>query len=417
MFYKPTREDGLSQSEMDMARKGFRGLLLKLRYSPQFIVNNCDELLATAHAEYVRYVVEKGAEIEDPVAWTIHCAWRRTQNLLHAQNYRPQTVSSEKLMELADEGTPTPEQIVEDEDRAGKIRRAVAELDDEQRQLIALTYFEEMSVREAARYLQWHPSKAQHRHESALKNLYKALGVESSDQLQIEIGMAAWLSVAGAGSAFHLPAGFEAALDKAGHGASGLWARAHDLVRRFNLGGGSDAAGVAASGGAGRAVGVCATTVAVACFAGAAGVVGPGVGGGIGLLGGSHDAPQPAKVARKQVSARAPVPVTSAQPEASASASTVSESPSTPSASPQREASGGGGEAKASTKKREGHQVKEQTDAFARVASESTTSEASASTATASSAETSTESAPTSSSSTGGSAEAAQAKQQFGAFK
>lgn len=405
MFYKPTREDGLSQSEMDMARKGFRGLLLKLRYSPQFIVNNCDELLATAHSEYVRYVVEKGVEIEDPVAWTIHCAWRRTQNLLIAQNYRPQMVSSEKLIELADEGAPTPEQIAEDEERAGKVRRAVAQLDEEQRQLVALTYFEEMSVREAARYLKWHPSKAQRCHASALKCLHKALGVKSSDQLQVEVGLIAWLSVAGAGSAFHLPAGFEAALEKAGHGATGLWARAHDLARRFHLGGGSDAAGAVTSSGAGRAAGVCASAVAVACFAGAAGVVGPGVGGGIGLLGG-HDQPQRVKAAGHASSTSAPATTSSAQPETSASVTAASESPATP--------SGNASSQQSSPKKREGHQVKEQTDGFARAASESTPSEVSASpSASASSVVPST----ASSSGVGTSAEAAQAKQQFGAFK
>ena len=87
---------------MEAARKAFRGKLLRLRYSPQFIVNNADELLAIAHSEYAR-AVQKGVEVEDPVAWTIHCAWRRTQNLLQAESIRPRSVSSERVAELVDD--------------------------------------------------------------------------------------------------------------------------------------------------------------------------------------------------------------------------------------------------------------------------------------------------------------------------
>lgn len=53
MFYEPTHPDeknqsadGLTKSQKEQARKGFTGLLWKLRYNPEFILNNCDELLA-----------------------------------------------------------------------------------------------------------------------------------------------------------------------------------------------------------------------------------------------------------------------------------------------------------------------------------------------------------------------------------
>ncbi len=414
MFYKPTQQNELTRAQMDLARKGFRGKLVGLRFSPQFIVNNSDELLAIAHTEYVR-AIEKGDEVEDPVGWTIHCAWRRTQNLLQAESYRPRMVSSERVMELADEDALAPDELTLEEDRARKIREAVEKLSEDQRKVIALTFFEGYSVREAASYLHWSTGKVQHHRDTALRHLRRFLPVKTSDELEIDIGLIAWLSIAGAGTTFHLPAGFEGLLDKAGEGASGLWARAHDLARRLTLGGGSDAAGAVASSGAGRAAGVCATGVAIICFASAsAGLVGPGVGGGISALGGGDHSPQ-AKSATKVVpkgeaSATTPTTEASAPTQPLASTSGVS----SPSSRPSEKDSRAG--AKASSQKTESRQVEEQTSGIARAASESSTSSP---TGTASSAGGSAETVTVSPAPSGGasSSEAAQAKQQFGAFK
>jgi RNA polymerase sigma factor (sigma-70 family) len=292
LFYKQTEPDQLSRAQMDMARKAFRGKLVRLRFSPQFIVNNADELLAIAHTEFVR-AVQNGTEIEDPVAWTIHCAWRRTQNLLQSESNRPRTVSSEKVAELIDEGVVAPEDRALEAERARKIREAVAKLDPDQRKVIALTFFEDMSVREAARHLGCSAGSVQHRRETALRTLRRFLPVRSGDELAIDVGMACWLSLAASQTGFHLPAGFEAVLDRAGHEASGIWGRVQDMARRLTVGGGGETATAVASGGAGRAIGVCATSAAIVCLAGAgSGLVGPGIAG----LGGGHPeppAPQP----------------------------------------------------------------------------------------------------------------------------
>ncbi len=416
MYYKPNGNAELSKAEMERVRKGFSGLLAKLRYHPSFIANNLDELLSIAHAEYVRYV-EKGVEIEDPVAWTMNCAWRRTQNFLRTTKRRPQEVSSEKLAELVDETTPTPAQIAEDTDRARKVRGAVGRLDKEQRQLVALMYFEDMALADAARHLGWHESKARRCHEAARKRLFKFLAVKSSDELAVEVGFFAWLSFVGHGS-LHLPGGFEAVLDKAGHEASGLWARAHELARRFSGSGGSDTASAVATSGAGRTAGVCAT-VAVACVAGASGVVGPGVGGGIGLLG-KHDASHQAKPAAKARPARSSFTATATEPVTVGPSPTPTERPGqTEGASSSNEAAGG---TRKATRQSERNQVKEQTDGFARASSESgttnspTNSSASSSSATGSTEATSTP-ASGSTSSTGSATESAQANRQFGAFR
>lgn len=382
MFYKQTQPDELTRVEMDAARKAFRGKLLRLRYSPQFIVNNADELLAIAHSEYAR-AVAKGVEVEDPVAWTIHCAWRRTQNLLQADSIRPRSVSSEQIAELVDDdGVDLEEQALE-EDRARKIREAVAKLDDDQRKVIALTFFEDMSVREAARHLGCSASSVQHRRETALRTLRRFLPVRSGDELAVDFGMACWLAVAAERSGFNLPAGFEAAIDRAGHGASGLWGRVQDLARRLGVGGGGEAATAVASSSAGRAAGMCAAGLAAVCLASAGtGIVGPG----IGVIGGVHHSSPPHHERQaKRPSARPPQPKELTTTSRTTTASPVIEPDETPrpvlnsTPTPSRKASGAPAEAThesvAKTKAHEVHeeaaQVEEETSGIARAGAES----------------------------------------------
>ena len=333
MFYKQTQPEQLTRAQMETARKAFRGKLVRLRFSPQFIVNNSDELLAIAHSEFAR-AVERGIEIEDPVAWTIHCAWRRTQNLLQAESERPRTVSVEKVGELVDDDVETAENLALEEDRRKKIREAVARLDEEQRKVIALTFFEDMSVREAARHLRCTASAVQHKRERALANLRRFLPVQGSEELGVDVGMVCWLSLAGEQAAFHLPAGFEAVLDRAGHGASGIWGRAQDLARRLGFGGGADTAGALASSGAGRAAGVCATGLAVVCLAGAGtGVVGPGIGTFTG--GGGHQQSAPAKPRPRRQSTAPVKHVTHTRREAPTATSVAEGTTKAPSPSPR----------------------------------------------------------------------------------
>ncbi len=417
MYYKATSKAALSRDEMERIRKGFSGLLWKVGFGSEFIANNRDELLSKAYLEYVRYT-DKGVEIEDPVAWTIHCAWRRTQNFLTLTNARPREVSGEKLAELIDEAAPTSAQVVEDTDRIRKLHSAVGELEVGQRQLLALIYFEGKPLAEAARRLGWHESKARRCRKAALDRVYEILGVESSDEILVEVGLAASLTFAGDGS-LHLHAGFEAVVEKAGHEVSGIWARAHDFARRFSLGGGSDTTSAVAASGAGRTAGVCAT-VAVACIAGASGVVGPGVDGGIGFLG-AHDHSHKAQPAADvRLSSDLPA-ASSTEPEGLTSVPSAIQSSGYASAgsATNTKASGTDG-AQPNAPKSERRQVEEQTSGFARVSSESTAPVASSPSASTSDTATTPETVssspsvpPPSSSSSG----AAQAKQQFGAFK
>jgi RNA polymerase sigma factor (sigma-70 family) len=409
MYNRWTTQKELTPEQMRLVRKGFRRLLARGRYRPEFIVNNCDEILGMAYVEYVR-AVEKGIEIEDPVAWTIYCAHMRTKTFLEAKSVRPQEVSSEKVLELSDETTPSPALLAEEADRQRKIREAVAKLDADQRKLLALTYFGELSVREAGRQLKWGTSRAQRCHQAAIRTLRRSLPVRSSDELEIIVGLTAWLSFQ-SGASFHFPAGLEAVLDKTGHQVDSAWGRIQDLARRISMTGGGEAAGVAASSGAGRGWGTtCAAAVGIVCSLGVgAGAVVVGVDGGT-----SHPAP-PTTAARHQVAqvrhSSSPTSNVEARSEASPLGTASASSPSAAERRVQRKA------ARATTDKREAEQVKAQTSGIARAASESSATESEASAASSEPAASETVTVTPSSGSPASPEEKAQAKQQFGAFK
>jgi RNA polymerase sigma factor (sigma-70 family) len=187
------REGELGKDELRSAEQGFRRFLVRKGFSPSFLERHSADLLAQAHLEYTRSR-SRGEEIDNPVGWLIHCAWRRTQDLLRREDSAP------TLVPILDEGEapppvsldPSPERELEEAERHRKVRAAVGELSAEERQVIALTYFEGMTIREAGRTLRWYSKKAVRRHSSGLRRLHELLGVEEADQLAIEIGAAAW---------------------------------------------------------------------------------------------------------------------------------------------------------------------------------------------------------------------------------
>jgi RNA polymerase sigma factor (sigma-70 family) len=407
-MYKPNSEVELSAEQVDRIRRGYFGMLARRRFPPDFIENHADDVLAKAHLEYVRCEV-RGDEIEEPITWVIHCAWRRAQTFVAAPKVSRE-VTIEKLPEQEDREAPTTEQLAEDQHRAREIRRAVDSLKEQEQQVIALTYLEGMSAREAGRQLNWSEAKARRRLKKGMKHLeefFEERGIKSSDDLVI-VGLACYLS-----SAHRSPGILEVAFEKVGDAAAITWEKAHDLPRRVFLGGGGDAASVAATSGAGRAAGACAT-VAIACVvsAGASGVVGPGIGGGIGLVSGHHHS-EARKIQSETTTAPPSLetsPVEGTESETSSPATTASET----------ETEGSNASAATTAAKQPAPiRVREQADAAARISSESSGrevhSEPSA-TATSSSAQSSS----VGSSSSGAARPAAssgseeQAAQQFG---
>lgn len=307
----------LSRAQFESARLGFFQTLRRKRMSPQFVERHGEELFAQACFEYSRRASE-GIDIADAPAWIVTCAWHRTVGLLETRDWRPRLVSTDSIAERADDGDSTPEEAFLSEDRARKVREAVEELPAYQRRMLALSYFEDASVREAGRRLRWTASKAQRAHEAAQKCIHEILGVESSDE--IEIGLFAFLSVAREHSAGRaLPTGFEAALGSAHRGAEGLGhtvqklthlpgmvragdpgraaerlgaavpggsperrsplRRLADVGRRVVDGGGSGAAAVTTGEGAGRVLEVC-KGLAVCAIGGGGALTGVLIGGG-----------------------------------------------------------------------------------------------------------------------------------------
>jgi RNA polymerase sigma factor (sigma-70 family) len=280
----------LSRAELEEARLGYIQFLRRKRFSPQFIAAHGEDLFATAALEYSRKLAE-GERIESPAGWLITCAWRRTMSLLEAQGRSPRVLPTEQAEAIEDELGRSPEQAAIEEDRLTRVQAAVDQLPAEERRLLELAYFEEMPVREVARELDWHPSKAQRCHKAAREHLHALLGVESLDELEVIVGLAAYVSFSG-GSPWHPSAALEAAANMVGRSLDATWAKAQELTRRLPVGAGSDTPTAAAlSGGAGRVAGVCATA-AIACLA--SGVVGPGV-GGVNLIGGEAGQSPPPK--------------------------------------------------------------------------------------------------------------------------
>jgi RNA polymerase sigma factor (sigma-70 family) len=290
--YGTAVRDEPSTEELEAARLGFRQMLRRKRFSAHFIQSHCEELLARARFEYSR-AVRRGEEIRSPAGWIINCAWRRTQNQLESESREPQLVSTERAPDVVDHGSPGPEQAAIEADRARTIEAAMAKLSSDQRTLIELAYFEGLSVREAGRVLGWHSSKAQRTHESALRRLREALGLSDLDELEVEIGLAAWVSLSAGKQVLPAVPGLDTLAEAGSRGAHGVWAKGHELARRVLLGAGEPSSAMAAGAGA-RAAGVCGAAAAAVCLAG--GVVGPGVGGvAAGLGRGQHEA-EPAKV-------------------------------------------------------------------------------------------------------------------------
>jgi RNA polymerase sigma factor (sigma-70 family) len=395
----------LSRSELEAAELGFSQLLRRRGMSPGFIERNRADLLARARLEYSRHLAA-GDQIRNPVGWLINCAWRRTQNFLQSEHDSPAVVSIDDGGAFEDRAAATPEQEALDSDRHSRLQDAVDRLPLEERKVIELTYFEGFSIRQVAKLLDWDKSKAARRHGAALKRLQILLGVEDADSLAIEIGLAAWISIATErGGAIHLPAGFEAAAESASRGLSGLIARGHEVTRRLLSGGAAEPGVGTAASGAARTAGVCGAA-ALACMA--SGVVGPGVGGLIA----SHHAKTPPPHRRSADRTPAVVPTIYTQPAPSATA-----------AGTPGNGAGSGGKQQASVAKNsagntdstssEARQVEKQ---FSPFASSEGTSISSGSSGAVTSSEGSAASSPTSQHSSPSSAER-QASAEFGAFK
>jgi len=410
-MYRNRLKDGLKPDELEAARLGFNRYLRRKRFSPQFISRYAEDLFAQAALEYSRKRAE-GIEIENPPGWLIECAWRRTKSQLEAEARSPRLVGLEGSGPLADSLDHDPEDALLESERFRKLRQAVGKLPVEQRRVLAFSYFEGCTIREAGRRLRWHASKAQRAHEGAKERLHELLGADSADDLAIEIGLAAYLSfISPAAGSIQVPAGFEATAQSVRDGARHLWARGHELLGRFSTssgGRGVEVAGAAASDGSQRVAEAC--KVLAVCLVGGTAALG---GGQLVNQGGTQtDQPDRATRRSEDVASRS----STAQPTG---ALTEESSAATAPTNPTTHRRGEGASATEIKRRKDERQAEAQFGAFAQAESAKTSGDSPDTTAGASSA---TASPPPSEGTTAVRSQAAPAEErqvteQFGAFK
>lgn len=159
----------LSPQEIDRAWRIFMSRLYGRGFPADFIEGEGRDLFAEGQLEGIR-LIDRGLDVYWPCGLLVHCAWRRTQRVARKHAKNPQSVSLEALMEVADERV-LPEEEVISKDLSRSIRAAVALLDPPEREIIALTYFCEMTCTEAGRLLGWSSSKSHRIHQHALGRL------------------------------------------------------------------------------------------------------------------------------------------------------------------------------------------------------------------------------------------------------
>lgn len=271
----------VSERELREARQGFMRILRAKRMHPRFVAAHADELLARAQEEYAAWL-SKGEPAENPPGWIIHCAWRRTQDLLDAERRRPRAVALEDVEYLAEDRTPGPEAQLLDHDRHEQLMRAMSELDDKDREMLKLTFFEEMTVIEAGKRLGFGKSSADRHQKAALKSLHELLD-GAIDVPAVEIGLAAWIGATlDHGWLLRLES-LPAALRD---GSLALAGRAEAVGRRSAVL--TDPANASLTGPLARTAGACAGAAAAICLA--SGAVGPGLGA---VTGGVREVPVP----------------------------------------------------------------------------------------------------------------------------
>jgi RNA polymerase sigma factor FliA len=90
--------------------------------------------------------------------------------MLQAQLAKP-TTSIETIFHLADDSTPSPEEEAIQHELQERVRKAMGQLPERERELLALHYFDSASIREAGRRVGWGKSAADRHHRAGLERL------------------------------------------------------------------------------------------------------------------------------------------------------------------------------------------------------------------------------------------------------
>jgi RNA polymerase sigma factor (sigma-70 family) len=254
----------VTEAELSRAERGLIALLRSKGFPGEWIERHVREVMAQARSDFAVRLAA-GRE-DDTINLLVVIAYRRAMKVLREQKTRPATTSIEEVFHLADESTPTPEEETLDHDRQARLLKALSRLPERDRKLLALVYFEEMSVREAGRRLGWGKSSADRHHGAALDRLRALIG--DRDLLGIEIAVPSAVLIADASTGRALVWWMQGTAESAWDSLTLAAGRLGSVLEPGNA---------AAISSAGRATaGACG--VAVLCMTAAAtGVIGPGV--------------------------------------------------------------------------------------------------------------------------------------------
>jgi RNA polymerase sigma factor (sigma-70 family) len=398
---RPLQAEALREIERSLYSK------LKAHRLPDSFIERCgEEVVQIGLAEYLR-AVEEGVAVDNRDAFVVRAAFCRAIDELRREARHADNAAIESILEGGRLAAPTTEELAIERLAAEELHKAIEALPAEERQALSLHYFEELSDERSAEILYCSERTFRRRLAKALSDLGRRLGVpapEPGSDLAIEIGLASWVSLRGARVAISNGPleRVVGAIDGARDGAIWLIERLRDLATRPTVSGASERLGEIVGGPAGKIAGGCAGA-AVVCVLG--GVVGPGV--EVNLFGG-HGHPHGVRSAAKALAGKKAAPET--RPQVAAPPTAPLAAPHGPTVAHRGAESSGAGRLRA-----ERHRVEQQTSGIARAASESTAPSAGATSSTAA-PETEVVPAPTTNDSSA-SREAAQAEQQFGAFK
>jgi RNA polymerase sigma factor (sigma-70 family) len=307
----------LDAEQLRAIEVALHGKLRAHRLSQAFIDRYSEDLIQQALTEYAR-ACEQGQSIENPGGWAVNTAFRRAIDQLRREGREASPISAEVALETTDGSTAPPEEEAIRNIEAEQLHHAISRLSVPQRQALSLYYFSEKSTREGAKALGWSEPTFRRRRDSALRALRERFGVieipkpEQGDQLAIEIGLAAWISLAGAqGLLASIGNQLAAAADAVRGGLGALADRVRDYTTRILSSGSGEGIVNVAGGPAGKAAGICGAAVAAAVCV--TGVVGPGI-GGVDLIHESSKSPAPP--AHKRAAPHAPAPHRSSPPPA-----------------------------------------------------------------------------------------------------
>jgi RNA polymerase sigma factor (sigma-70 family) len=277
--------DAQSLAEIE---RSLHGKLRAHRLSEAFIARASEDAIGQSLTEYVG-ALRRGKRIENPNGWIVNTAWRRALNQLRREVRHVDRDGAELAMESEGDGATVEEEAI-GRTQVGELREAIGVLSAQERQALSLYYFEERTTREAAKLLGCGEGTFRRRRDAALSMLRERLGItapETGDELAIEIGLLAWLSLSKGARVPPTRAPIDqitAAASRLHHGISGLLGRGRDLLARLLSSNAGEGIGAAASGPLGKTAGVCAGALTACALTG---VIGPGV-GGVNLVGESH---------------------------------------------------------------------------------------------------------------------------------